>query len=305
VQRLKSLWLVLLVICLLSSSLLAPLAWAEESGSDTSTNVEQQEVVTLGANLNQSQVNKMLDIFGVEQDDPDVKILKVTNQEERQYLKGLVPDKQIGTRAISCVYVKILGEDKGISVKTKNITFVTEQAYANALVTAEIKDAEVYAAAPFPVSGTAALTGLFKAYEEATGKEIPEEAKKVATEELVTTGEIGEETGEKKGVSELMSRVKEKVVEENLDDPEQIREVVEDVAKDMDIDLTSDQIDKIVSLMEKISKLDLDVGDLQTQLDDIRSKLKGLFGNEEANSTWDKIVDFFSGLWDKIKGLFG
>lgn len=303
-ERLKSLWLVLLVICLLSSSLLTPLAWAEESTSDTSPDVEQTEVVTLGANLNQAQINKMFDIFGVEQDDPDVKILKVTNQEERQYLKGLVPDKQIGTRAISCVYVKILEEGKGISVKTKNITFVTEQAYANALVTAEIKDAEVYAAAPFPVSGTAALTGLFKAYEEATGEEIPEEAKKVATEELVTTGEIGEETGEKKGVSELMSRVKEKVVEENLDDPQQIREVVEDVAKEMDIDLTSDQIDKIVALMEKISKLDLDVSDLQTQLDDIRSKIKGLFGGEESNSTWDKIINFFSGLWDKIKGLF-
>ena len=263
--------------------------------------VKYKEVVTLGANLTQSQQDQMFNIFGVDQNDSEVKILTVTNQEERQYLKGLVPDAQIGTRAISCVYVKIMEPGSGIDVKTKNITFVTEQAYANALVTAEIKDAQVYAAAPFPVSGTAALTGLFKAYEAATGQEIPEEAKKVATEELVTTSEIGEETGEKEQVSELISQVKEKVVEENLKNPEQIKEVVQDTAQDMDIDLTPDQIDKIVELMSKISKLDLDIDTIQTQLEDIRSKLKEFLGGKESQSTWQEVVDFFTNLWSKVQ----
>jgi len=261
------------------------------------------EVVTLGANLSQSQQNQMFDIFGVSQDDSEVKVLKVTNQEEKEYLQGLVPDKQIGSRAISCVYVKIL-EGGGIDVKTKNISFVTEQAYANALVTAKIQDAQVYAAAPFRVSGTAALTGLFKAYEEATGEDISEEAKKVATEELVTTGEIGEETGEKEAVSELLSRVKERVVEENLKDPEEIRKVVEDVAGDMDIDLTPDQVEKIVSLMEKIAGLDLDIGTIRTQLEDVRSKLKEFLGGEKSQSVWQQVLDFFSDLWSKIESYF-
>jgi len=262
------------------------------------------EVVTLGANLSQSQQNQMFDIFGVSQDDSEVKILKVTNQEEREYLQGLVPDKQIGSKAISCVYVKILEGGGGIDVKTKNISFVTEQAYANALVTAKIQDARVYAAAPFPVSGTAALTGLFKAYEEATGEDISEEAKKVATEELVTTGEIGEETGEKEAVSELLSRVKERVVEENLKDPEEIRKVVEDVAGDMDIDLTPDQVEKIVGLMEKIARLDLDIGTLRTQLEDVRSKLKEFLGGKKSQSAWQQVLDFFSDLWSKINSYF-
>lgn len=294
----------LFLVCLMLLSFMTPFALAAESTSTPSGNAAESEVVTLGANLSAAQQDKMFDIFSVDKNDSKIKVIKVTNQEERQYLKGLVPDQQIGTRAISCVYVKILEDGSGVNVKTKNITFVTDQAYANALITVKIEDAQVYAAAPFPVSGTAALTGLFKAYEEATGEQIPEEAKKVATEELVTTSEIGEETGEKKGVSELVSRVKEKVVEEGLENPEEIRQVVEEVAKDMDISLSSEQIDKIVALMEKISKLDLDINTLQTQLEGIRSKLKGLFGGEQYDSTWDKIVDFFVNLWNKVKGLF-
>jgi uncharacterized protein YpuA (DUF1002 family) len=293
----------LLLCSLLSSGALLAAAPPHVGAADPS-NVDYNEVVTLGANLNQSQKNEMFSTFGVSENDSKVKVLEVTNQEERQYLKGLVPDKQIGTRAISSVYVKILDKGSGIEVKTKNITFVNEQAYANALVTAEIKDAQVYAAAPFPVSGTAALTGLFKAYEAATGKDIPEEAKKVATEELVTTSEIGEETGEEKAVSELVSRVKEQVVAENLNDPEEIKKVVEDVAKDMDVKLTPGQIDKIVALMQKISKLDLDIGTLKNQLEDVRSKLKDYLGGEKSGSAWQKVVDFFTSLWDKIKGYF-
>ncbi len=293
----------LLLGSLLSSCALLAVAPGWVRAAEPS-NIDFKEVVTLGANLNQSQRRQMLNTFGVDENDSSVKMLEVTNQEERQYLKGLVPDKQIGTRAISSVYVKIMDTGSGINVKTKNITFVTEQAYANALVTAEIKDAEVYAAAPFPVSGTAALTGLFKAYETATGEDIPEEAKKVATEELVTTSEIGEETGEEEAVSELISRVKEQVVEENLSDPDEIRRVVEDIARDMDIDLTSEQIDRIVGLMQKISGLDLDIGVLRDQLEDIRSKLKDYLGGEESGSVWQKVVDFFTSLWNRIKSYF-
>ncbi len=297
-------YLITLLLACLMPSFVTPLAWPEESAAMPASEVNYSQVVTLGANLNGSQQNKMFDVFGVAKDDPDIKILQVTNQEERHYLEGLVPREQIGTKAISCVYVKILQEGSGINVKARNITFVTEQAYANALVTAKIKDAQVYAAAPFPVSGTAALTGLFKAYEEATGEEIPEEAKKVATEGLVTTSEIGEETGEKKRVSELVSRVKERVVKEDLKDPQEINEVVGEVAEDMDIDLSPEQVDKIVALMEKIAKLDLDINTLQRQLEDIRSKLKGFLGGEESRSTWQKVIDFFVDLWNKIKSLF-
>ena len=45
------------------------------------------------------------------------------------------------------------------------------------LITAGVKDAEIQITAPFKVSGTAALTGLMKAYETTSNKQIPEEVK--------------------------------------------------------------------------------------------------------------------------------
>ena len=41
--------------------------------------------------------------------------------------------------------------------------------YANVMVTA-IEDADVVVTAPFQVSGVSALTGITKAFEQATGK---------------------------------------------------------------------------------------------------------------------------------------
>lgn len=85
---------------------------------------DQYEVVSLGANLDDSQKQEMLKFFGVNED--DVQLIEVTNQEEREYLEGLVPDAQIGTRAISSAYVKPLSDGEGIMIETKNITWVSK-----------------------------------------------------------------------------------------------------------------------------------------------------------------------------------
>ena len=116
---------------------------------------DQENVVSLGADLTPKQQEEMLEHFGVKRD--EVRIIEVTNQEERDYLSGLVPDKQIGTRAISSAYVQLLPKGEGIMVDTHNITWVSKEMYANAMVTAGIEDAKVIVAAPFNVSGTAAL----------------------------------------------------------------------------------------------------------------------------------------------------
>lgn len=67
--------------------------------------------------------------------------------------------------------------------------------YLNALMTAGVKDAKVYVTAPFEVSGTAALTGLIKAYEVSSDEAISEDVKQVANQELVTTSELGDKIG--------------------------------------------------------------------------------------------------------------
>ena len=252
-------------------------------------------VVTLGNNLNQSQKDEMLDYFEVDKDDAE--IIAVTNEEERQQLEGLVSSSVIGKRAISCAYVEILNDGSGVDVDTNNITVVTEQAYANALVTAGIKDAKVKAAAPFPVSGTAALTGLFKAYEKATGKEIPQDSKEVATEELAQTATIGEEEGNPKAVSQLIQNLKEKVLTQDITDPQDLKKLIEDEAKKLGLSLSNDQIEKIISLLTKIKDLNIDISSYQKQLNKYVDTSK-------FNDVWKTVEQFFVNLWDKLMDVF-
>ena len=63
--------------------------------------------VTIGADLNADEIAKVYEIFGV--DRGQVEELIVTNADERAYLEGLVSDAAIGTRAISCTYLEVLG----------------------------------------------------------------------------------------------------------------------------------------------------------------------------------------------------
>lgn len=234
--------------------------------STTFAFANEKEIVSLGADLTPKQQEEMMEYFGVNPN--TTKIIKVTNEEERKYLKGLVPDKQIGSRAISSVYVKLLPQGEGIMVDTHNITWVSKEMYANAMVTAGIKDAKVVVAAPFDVSGTAALTGIMKAFEEATGEKLSDEAKKTANEELVITSTLGEKIGKDKA-AELIQKVKEEVIAKKLTDENEIANVIRDIAKQLNIKLTDEQISQIVQLMKKINQLNLNVEIIKKQLEKI------------------------------------
>ena len=51
---------------------------------------------------------------------------------------------------------------------------------------AGIADAKIIVAGPFPISGTAALVGTLKAYEEMTGKKLDDKVTDAAMDQLVT-----------------------------------------------------------------------------------------------------------------------
>ncbi|NLB43008.1 MAG: DUF1002 domain-containing protein [Clostridiales bacterium] len=252
-------------------------------------------VVSLGANLDEKQKSEIMALFGVTSD--EVIMLEVTNQEERDYLGGLVSDEKIGKRAMSSAYVEILKDGEGISVETHNINWVTKEMYANAMVTAGVENAKVIAAAPFKVSGTAALTGIMKAFEEATGEELSEEAKKTANEEMVTTGELGDDIGQDEAAS-LVQEIKERIIKEKITDPEQIKKIIIEIAADLNITITQEHIDKLAELMERISKLDLSVENISKQLENIN---KGL---EKVKDTINQNKGFFQRILDAIKGFF-
>lgn len=256
-------------------------------------------VITLGKDLDEKQKDQMIELFKVNK--ADVQILEVNNQEERTYLEGIATEAQLGNQTLSSAYVELLKKGSGIEVETYNISWVTKEMYANALATAGVENAKVIAAAPFPVSGTGALTGVLKAFEQASGVKIDEEQKKIANEEVVRVGELGDEIGQD-NASDLFKLVKESLLEKDITDPEEIKKIIIEIAGTLNIDLNTDQIQKVGQLMEKITKLDLNTKAIKEQLKDIGNKLEDtLKNNVEVKSLLEKILDaiknFFSSFF--------
>ena len=265
-----------------------PVAMAIVLGSTAAPLVvraDSSKVVTLGANLTDSQKNSMYEYFGTSSDKAEV--IEVTNADERKYLEGVAPDEQIGTRTYSCSYVEPTTSG-GIQVKVSNLTYVTSSMISSTLLTSGVKNCNVVAASPIEVSGTGALTGIMMAYEKATGTTLNDDQKAAATDELVTTGDLANNIGQDKAES-VMNDVKKDVIEGKLTDADDIQNAVENAAKDNNVTLTQEQIDKISDLMKNISQYDYDVKALKNTLDNIDGKSGG----------------FFSNLWSSIKGIFG
>ena len=241
--------------------------------------------------------------FGVNLATSEVPVIDVTNTEERKYLLGLVPEDVIGNRAISSALVEMLPTGSGIKVDTRNITWATTDMYANALTTARVKDARIIVAAPFPVSGTAALTGIFKGVEVATGKSLGDRSKTVANEELVATGKLGQEIGRDKA-TKLILLVKERVAAERPNNSEQIRKTVINVAGDLNINLHNRQIDEITALMQKVNGLKLEVKDISGQLSGLRDEVeRAISKRPEAKNLLQRVLDAINRLIEQIRSL--
>ncbi|MFE1243902.1 DUF1002 domain-containing protein [Fictibacillus sp. NPDC058756] len=257
-------------------------------------------IVTLGQNLTDEQKNSLLKEMEVS---PDVQTVTVTNEEEHKYLGDYISKAQIGSKAISSSKITVGEKDQGLSVKTNNINWVTEEMYMNALTTAGVTDAEIYVTAPFEVSGTAALTGILKAYETTAQIEIPEAQKQVANEEMVKTAELGERIGAKEA-TELMTRVKEEIAKNPVQSEDDLRALIEKVAKDMGIELTQEELNGLIALFNKMKDLNIDWDQVQNDLKNISDNLGDFLNKEETQSFFQKIIDFLIAIIDAIKSLF-
>ncbi|KEI91965.1 DUF1002 domain-containing protein [Clostridium botulinum] len=252
------------------------------------------KVVTLGADLTNEQKEEMLKYFGVTRKEANV--MEVNKEEEDKYLAGVATRKQIGTKSISCAYVE--PTDKGgLNISTHNIYWVTENMIRNALITAGVENANVKVGAPFNVSGTAALTGILKGFESSKGgKKIDEVKKKVANEEMVVTGNLGEKIGQDEAAN-LINEVKKEVVKEKPKTEKEIKNIVKDATNNYGYKLSDEDMQKITALMDKINGLDLDFKQIKDQLNQVSNKLKDVVTSEEAKG-------FFSKLWEGIKDFF-
>lgn len=257
--------------------------------------------VTIGADLSQDQKDSMLKYFKVTKNDAN--ILEITSAEEYKALGDIATSKQLGTKSISCSYVEPKSSG-GLDIKTHNLTWVTEGMIKNSLITAGITDAKVIAAAPFKVSGTAALTGILKGFEKSSdGTEISQKNKDAANEELVVTGEIGDKIGQDDATN-LINDIKKDVIKENPKTQEDVNEIVDDVINNYDYNLKGEDVEKIQQLMSKINDLDINYSSIKDQLNEISDQLADKIDTEAVKGFFDKVGDFFSNIWDSISDFF-
>ncbi len=255
----------------------------------------------IGADLSADQKAAVYKNFGLEQG--TVKELSVTNAEEREYLDGLVNPSLIGTRSISCVYIEILGEGKGLDVSTNNINWCTKEMYMNALVTAGIDDAKLIVTSPISgISGTAALTGVYKAYEDITGEPLDEVAKLAGTQELVITAELADEIGSYDAVTivnELKLILGQTV---NMTD-DQLKEEIKYIADQYDITVSEGQMKQLVSLCRSLEKLDPD--QLKAKVESVQDTIAKLAGaKEKVGAVVESVKGFFEAVGNFFSNLF-
>ncbi|PWA04818.1 DUF1002 domain-containing protein [Pueribacillus theae] len=257
-------------------------------------------IITLGEDLTKQQKDQLLNEMGAAE---DVEPVIVTNKEEHQYLGDYISKSQIGTRAISSSKITIGKKGSGLNVETNNITWVSEEMYANALITAGVKDADIYVTAPFEVSGTAALTGIIKAYEVTANIKIPEEQKKVANEEMVKTAELGDKVGVEKA-NELMSRIKEEIAKNPPENEEDLRSLIKRLAEELGIQLTDEELNGLVSLFNRMKDLNIDWDQVTTQLEKVRDNLDEFLNREETKSFIQRFIDFVISVIEDMKSWF-
>ena len=254
----------------------------------------------IGANLDQEQVAAVYKDFGIERG--SVEEIIVTNADEREYLEGLVDDKKIGSVALSCVYITLLEEGAGLSISTNNINWCTEQMYVNALTTAGITDANVIVSAPFAVSGTAALTGVYKAYEDITGQSLSNLAKSVGAEELILTGQLAEYIGSEEAAA-LINELKGILdITETMSDSD-VKKEIQKLADQYNVQVTETQIDQILKLCRQMEKLD--VAELKEKLLSITQTVeKAVNAKQKVNDTISTVTEKVSKFIGSVTGFF-
>ena len=100
------------------------------AGSVNPVFADASKVVTLGADLTDAQKQTMMKYFNVSSD--QVQVMTITNEDEHKHLDNIAPQSQIGSRTLSCAYVKPT-QSGGIKVRTANLNWVTGNMIATTL----------------------------------------------------------------------------------------------------------------------------------------------------------------------------
>lgn len=245
---------------------------------------DASKVVSIGNDLTDAQKKTMMKYFGIS-GDKSVQEITVTNKDEVSHLSGYIPLEQIGTRTVSCAYIKPT-ESGGIKVRTANLQYVTANMIVSTLADLGIKNCEVVSACPFQVSGTGALTGVMMAYEKATGTVINKDKKDIATQEVVITKDIAKDIGTAQAEN-IVNQAKTEVVQNNVTNKTDIQNTVTNIINNNNVNITEQQIDNIVDLVEDVANQDYDdsyVKNLEEIGNNIKQELEAIKNDKKEDT---------------------
>lgn len=281
-------------------------AFAADGGNATQVTIADGDTpyISFGADLRADEKAKVLELFGLTEADLEkCNVNTVTNAEEHQYLDAYITNDHIGSRALSSVAVMKAKKGSGITVTTKNINYCTTSMYENALATAGVKDANVVVVGPFDMSGTAALIGAVKAYSGMIGEAVDTDVIDGAINEMVVTGEIGDETGKTDEIAGMVAYLKDQVGGKNLSDSE-LADAIDQASEKFNVSLTQDQIDQLKELLKKLQGLDLNWNNIRDQAENLYGKLKDMGLKVDTSALTQQAQGFFAKLIAFIKSLF-
>ena len=136
-----------------------------------------------------------------------------------------------------------------------------------------------------------------------TGENVGEEALEAAVNEIVVTGDLGDILGDSEAASDIIAYIKQQIAEEHVESDEDIERIIRNAMKEFNIELSDEQVQELIKLMNKISKLDLDVDALAKQAGELYEKLKGM-GLDLDNIDTEQVGNFITRFFDAIMGFF-
>ena len=276
----------------------------DENNDNVEIKKDDKPYLALGADLSDDQKNTVLSLMGI---DPanlaNYNVTYVTNAQEHQYLDSYVDSSKIGSKSWSSVVIVKRKKGNGLNISTNNITYCTVGMYKNALTTAGITDADIIVAGPKPISGTAALVGIFEAYEAMTGEAVQDNVVDAALNELVVTGELEASIQglTDQEVEEFIAYIKSLIAEKGLTDEKSINEAIDEACDKYGVTLSDDERQKIVDLLLKITSLGIDLSGLV----DYAASLYNSFKNGGSSSgIMASIGNFFGNIFSAIGEFF-
>ena len=276
----------------------------DENNDKVEIKKDDKPYLALGADLSDDQKNTVLSLMGI---DPanlaNYNVTYVTNAQEHQYLDSYVDSSKIGSKSWSSVVIVKRKKGNGLNISTNNITYCTVGMYKNALTTAGITDADIIVAGPKPISGTAALVGIFEAYEAMTGEAVQDNVVDAALNELVVTGELEASIQglTDQEVEEFIAYIKSLIAEKGLTDEKSINEAIDEACDKYGVTLSDDERQKIVDLLLKITSLGIDLSGLV----DYAASLYNSFKNGGSSSgIMASISNFFGNIFSAIGEFF-